>query len=143
MQSIQLLLLLIPFYGFFVGVQAFQLTPLQHSSVPTFQVIQQQLSQYVQSTKLSQLYAGGFEWEDPTETMLDQGVDNPYKNPDLLNKVVVDDETSGSGPTSMKIDAARLLSPRLNGANLYFVGMMGSGKSSIAKIVAKRKYYDF
>ena len=73
------------------------------------------------------LSAGGFEWEDPVEA-LDQRVENPYKNPDLTK-----------GDESLKIDPARLLSPRLNGANLYFVGMMGSGKSAVGKIVAKRK----
>jgi hypothetical protein len=28
------------------------------------------------------LYAGGFEWEDPAEEF-DQGVDNPFENPEL------------------------------------------------------------
>lgn len=74
------------------------------------------------------LSAGGFEWEDPVEAF-DEGVENPYKNPDLIK-----------GDESFKIDPARLLSPRLNGANLYFVGMMGSGKSAVGKIVAKRKW---
>jgi hypothetical protein len=60
--------------------------------------------------------AGGFEWEDPREAM-DQGVDNPFKNPDL----------SKVGEDGMKIDAARLLAPRMNGSNLYLVGMMGTG----------------
>ena len=71
--------------------------------------------------------AGGFEWEDPTEN-LDQGVENPFKNPGLM--------TSEDG---MKIEAARLLGPRLNGANLYFVGMMGSGKTAVGDIVARSK----
>jgi len=70
--------------------------------------------------------AGGFEWQDPTEAF-DQGVENPFKNPDLMNS---DD--------GMKIDPARLLGPRLNGANLYFVGMMGSGKTAVGDIVARR-----
>jgi len=73
------------------------------------------------------LSAGGFEWEDPGEAF-DQGVENPYKNPDLTK-----------GEEGLKIDPARLLSPRLNGANLYLVGMMGSGKSSVGKVVANRK----
>ena len=73
------------------------------------------------------LSAGGFEWEDPVEAF-DEGVENPYKNPDLIK-----------GDEGFQIDPARLLSPRLNGANLYFVGMMGSGKSAVGKIVAKRK----
>jgi len=73
------------------------------------------------------LSAGGFEWEDPGEAF-DQGVENPFKNTELTNS-----------EEGLKIDPARLLSPRLNGANLYFVGMMGSGKSAVGKIVAKRK----
>ena len=59
--------------------------------------------------------AGGFEWEDPGE-VFDQGVENPFKNPDLMK-----------GEEGMKIDPARLLGPRLNGSNLYLVGMMGTG----------------
>lgn len=70
--------------------------------------------------------AGGFEWEDPTESY-DQGVDNPFKNPELMNS-----------QDGMNIDPARLLGPRLNGANLYFVGMMGSGKTAVGDIVARR-----
>lgn len=73
--------------------------------------------------------AGGFEWEDPTENF-DQGVDNPFKNEELMNS-----------EDGMKIDPARLLGPRLNGANLYFVGMMGSGKTAVGDIVARRKYH--
>eukprot|EP00568_Trieres_chinensis_P000475 CAMPEP_0183309948 /NCGR_PEP_ID=MMETSP0160_2-20130417/27518_1 /TAXON_ID=2839 ORGANISM="Odontella Sinensis, Strain Grunow 1884" /NCGR_SAMPLE_ID=MMETSP0160_2 /ASSEMBLY_ACC=CAM_ASM_000250 /LENGTH=301 /DNA_ID=CAMNT_0025474059 /DNA_START=54 /DNA_END=959 /DNA_ORIENTATION=+ len=76
----------------------------------------------------SRLFAGGFEWEDPAESF-DQGVDNPFENPDILK---VDD---GEG---MKIDPARLLGPRLQGSNLYFIGMMGSGKSAVGDIVARR-----
>ena len=73
------------------------------------------------------LHAGGFEWEDPTEAF-DQGVENPFKNPALINS-----------EDGLKIDPARLLGPRLNGANLYLVGMMGSGKSSVGDIVARRE----
>lgn len=72
--------------------------------------------------------AGGFEWEDPAEAF-DQGVENPYKKSSLME-----------GEGGLKIDPARLLSPRMNGANLYLVGMMGSGKSAVGKIVAKRKF---
>jgi len=75
------------------------------------------------------LSAGGFEWEDPTE-QFDQGVDNPFKNPDLM------DSEDG-----LKVDPARLLGPRLNGANLYFIGMMGSGKTAVGDVVARRKYF--
>ncbi|KAG7345824.1 shikimate kinase [Nitzschia inconspicua] len=76
--------------------------------------------------------AGGFEWEDPTETF-DQGVENPFKNPELLKKKDSDDNDD-----TMKIDPARLLGPRLNGVNLYLIGMMGTGKSSVGDIVARR-----
>lgn len=55
------------------------------------------------------LKAGGFEWEDPTEAF-DQGVENPFKNPDLMKSSEGED---------MQIDPARLLGPRLNGSNLY------------------------
>jgi hypothetical protein len=72
-------------------------------------------------------YAGGFEWEDPLEEF-DQAVDNPFKNPDLMNS-----------EEGLKIDPARLLGPRLNGSNLYLIGMMGSGKSSVGDKVARRK----
>ena len=30
------------------------------------------------------LKAGGFEWEDPTDEQFDQGVENPFKNPELI-----------------------------------------------------------
>lgn len=73
-------------------------------------------------------HAGGFEWEDPTESF-DQGVENPFKNAELLN----------SGEDGMKINPARLLGPRLSGSNLYLIGMMGSGKSSVGDKVARRK----
>ena len=83
-----------------------------------------------QSRDLGVLNAGGFEWEDPGETF-DQGVDNPFKNPELMQ-----------GDEGMKIDPARLLGPRLGGSNLYFVGMMGSGKSAVGDKVARREYTD-
>ena len=82
------------------------------------------------STSLS---AGGFEWEDPTD-QFDQGVENPFKNPEILN---AKDGSAGEGEEGMKIDPARLLGPRLQGSNLYFVGMMGSGKSAVGDIVAR------
>lgn len=72
------------------------------------------------------LSAGGFEWEDPGEA-LDQGVENPFKKTGVMEGEY------------LKIDPARLLSPRMNGSNLYLIGMMGSGKSAVGKIVAKRK----
>ena len=72
--------------------------------------------------------AGGFEWEDPTESF-DQGVENPFKNEELMNT-----------EDGMKIDPARLLGPRLNGVNIYFVGMMGSGKTAVGDIVARSKF---
>jgi len=73
------------------------------------------------------LFAGGFEWEDPTESF-DQDVENPFKNPEKL---------AGDGE-EMKIDPARLLGPRLQGSNIYFIGMMGSGKSAVGDVVARR-----
>jgi hypothetical protein len=76
--------------------------------------------------------AGGFEWEDPTEAF-DQGVDNPYKNPALMKGT----STGEDGGELMKVDPARLLGPRLNGSNLYLVGMMGTGKSSVGDKVAR------
>ncbi|KAL3922338.1 MAG: hypothetical protein SGILL_002260 [Bacillariaceae sp.] len=78
-------------------------------------------------------FAGGFEWEDPTESF-DQDIENPFKNPELMINKNADD----SDEEDMKIDPARLLGPRLNGANLYFIGMMGTGKSSVGDIVARR-----
>jgi shikimate kinase len=74
------------------------------------------------------LRAGGFEWEDPVEAF-DQAVENPFKNTELANT-----------EDGMKIDPARLLGPRLNGSNLYLIGMMGTGKSAVGDIVARRKY---
>ena len=74
-------------------------------------------------------YAGGFEWEDPGQAF-DQGVENPFKNPELMNT-----------EEGMKIDAARLLGPRLGGSNLYFIGMMGCGKSAVGNIVARREFW--
>ena len=71
--------------------------------------------------------AGGFEWEDPGSEAFDQGVDNPYKNEALQTE------------DGLKVDPARLLGPRLNGSNLYLIGMMGSGKSAVGNIVARRK----
>ena len=72
--------------------------------------------------------------EDPAESF-DQGVDNPFKNPDITKDGEGDDETA----EEMKIDPARLLGPRLQGSNLYLVGMMGSGKSVIGDSIARRR----
>ena len=86
--------------------------------------------------KVATLSAGGFEWEDPTSDQADPGVDNPFKNPDLLKS------KDGSGDNDdnedLKVDPARLLSPRLRGCNLYFIGMMGSGKSAVGDALARR-----
>lgn len=78
------------------------------------------------------LSAGGFEWEDPTSDQADPGVDNPYKNPELLKG------KSGEDGELLKVDPARLLSPRLQGCNLYFIGMMGSGKTAVGDALARR-----
>jgi hypothetical protein len=88
------------------------------------------------------LFAGGFEWEDPAETF-DQGVDNPFENKQL--NVLTDSNLSNEGGDekegeSLQVDPARLLSPRLNGSNLYLIGMMGSGKSAVGDIIARRKF---
>ena len=85
------------------------------------------LPQLAYVRRASLVKAGGFEWEDPQEAF-DQGVENPYKNPALRQDV-----------EGLKIDPARLLGPRLQGSNLYFIGMMGSGKTSVGDIVARRK----
>lgn len=85
----------------------------QHTPTTTF-------NRRVEPTSV--LNAGGFEWEDPNEAF-DQGVENPFKNPAF---------------EGMTVDAGRLLAPRLQGANLYFIGMMGSGKSAVGDIVARR-----
>ncbi|KAL7578242.1 hypothetical protein ACA910_012662 [Epithemia clementina (nom. ined.)] len=77
-------------------------------------------------TKSSQLFAGGFEYEDPVQAF-DQGVENPYKNPDLT-----------VGNEGLKIDPARLLGPRLGGSTIYLIGMMGSGKSVVGDLIARR-----
>lgn len=75
------------------------------------------------------LFAGGFEWEDPEEAF-DQGVSNPFKNEELIGE--------SNDNEGMKVDPARLLAPRLQGCNLYFIGMMGCGKSIVGDIVARR-----
>lgn len=83
----------------------------------------------------SALAAGGFEWEDPTSDQADPGVENPYKNPDLLKP----SDGGGDGDdATLLVDPARLLSPRLRGCNLYLVGMMGSGKSAVGDALARR-----
>jgi len=79
-----------------------------------------------QTRQSTLLYAGGFEWEDPEEAF-DQGVENPFKN-----------EGDAEDADGMKIDPARLLGPRLQGCNLYLIGMMGCGKSVVGEVVAKR-----
>lgn len=81
------------------------------------------------------LSAGGFEWEDPTSDQADPGVENPFKNPDLLKS---SDGGGNCDEASLLVDPARLLSPRLRGCNLYLVGMMGSGKSAVGDALARR-----
>ena len=101
---------------------ALSFAPSPHTTV-TLRRIQQSHSSTI-------LNAGGFEWEDPTSNEADPGVENPFKNPSLLK--------STDGDDSLKVDPARLLSPRLRGCNLYFIGMMGSGKSTVGDLVARR-----
>ena len=91
------------------------------------------------SSSVVVLEAGGFEWEDPTDEQFDQGVDNPFKNPELIEKLKKDGESDDDDDTNT-IDPARLLGPRLQGSNLYLVGMMGSGKSSVGDVLARRKW---
>eukprot|EP00977_Amphora_coffeiformis_P014569 scaffold4097_cov166-Amphora_coffeaeformis.AAC.26 len=106
----------------FTVIPVVQITRQNDVAIPTFSSSQRR--------DLRVLNAGGFEWEDPGETF-DQGVDNPFKNPELMQ-----------GDEGMKIDPARLLGPRLGGSNLYFVGMMGCGKSAVGDKVARREYID-
>ena len=42
------------------------------------------------SSSVVVLKAGGFEWEDPTDEKFDQGVDNPFKNPELIKAMKKD-----------------------------------------------------
>eukprot|EP00534_Pseudo-nitzschia_fraudulenta_P003292 CAMPEP_0201119108 /NCGR_PEP_ID=MMETSP0850-20130426/3295_1 /ASSEMBLY_ACC=CAM_ASM_000622 /TAXON_ID=183588 /ORGANISM="Pseudo-nitzschia fraudulenta, Strain WWA7" /LENGTH=301 /DNA_ID=CAMNT_0047384691 /DNA_START=171 /DNA_END=1073 /DNA_ORIENTATION=- len=88
------------------------------------------------SSSVIVLNAGGFEWEDPTDEQFDQGVDNPFKNPELMKSIKQDG--GDDDDDSKTIDPARLLGPRLQGSNLYLVGMMGSGKSSVGDKLARR-----
>lgn len=101
---------------------------LQHTNVlqrPTYHQISR-------TDTLLASTAGNFEWEADDKNdeidFMDQGVDNPYKKADLMDE-----------DGTLKIDPARLLSPRMNGSNLYLVGMMGSGKSAVGRIIAKRR----
>jgi len=83
------------------------------------------------SSKSIILNAGGFEWVDPTDDS--QSVENPFKDEELMKKIT--DEKKGTNASS---DPARLLGPRLQGSNIYLVGMMGSGKSSVGDKLARR-----
>ena len=109
-------------------------TPLK-TTTTTRTVTSTSTSSPHQRTSVIVLNAGGFEWEDPTDEALDQGVDNPFKNPDLLNKI----EEGSDDDDKKTIDPARLLGARLQGSNLYLVGMMGSGKSAVGDKLARRK----
>lgn len=75
------------------------------------------------------LSAGGFEWEDPTEAV-DQGVENPFKNPDLMKSREGED---------MKIDPARLLGPRLNGSNLYLYVWLCLSEATLASTSQRKQ----
>lgn len=105
-------------------------------------------SPIVRVGRTAPLSAGGFEWDDPQEK-LDQGVSNPFKNDELTGDSSSSsssnsgsDSDSGSDSADdaddLKVDPARLLGPRLEGCNIYFVGMMGCGKTAVGDIVARR-----
>mmetsp|Transcript_21409 Transcript_21409/g.31976 ORF Transcript_21409/g.31976 Transcript_21409/m.31976 type:complete len:192 (-) Transcript_21409:9-584(-) len=72
------------------------------------------------------LWAGGFEYNEEDAQYDD--IENPFKKDDSY------DRDTGE----LKVDPARLLGPRLKGSSLYLVGMMGSGKSSVGNVLAKR-----
>lgn len=55
--------------------------------------------------------------------------ENPFKSPDFLK--------SKDGAKA-DVDPGLLLSLRLNGCNLFFIGMMGCGKSAVGKTLARR-----
>ena len=88
------------------------------------------------TTNVRRLYAGGFNWEDPADIINDPGVENPFKNPSLLEQPSNGNDNDGG--SLLKVDPARLLSPRLQGCNLYLIGMMGSGKSAVGDALARR-----
>lgn len=96
------------------------------------------------SSSIVVLNAGGFEWDDPESEQFDQGVENPFKNPELKDAINKDGDSdsdnddSDETETAKTIDPARLLGPRLQGSNLYLVGLMGSGKSSVGDKLARR-----
>ena len=94
----------------------------------------------ISKNNVRRLYAGGFNWEDPADIINDPGVENPFKNPSLLEQPANDGGDGGgsSGASLLKVDPARLLSPRLQGCNLYLIGMMGSGKSAVGDALARR-----
>ena len=118
-------------------ISTWAFTPLVKTTTPTrtTSTTSTSTSSPHQRTSVIVLNAGGFEWEDPTDEALDQGVDNPFKNPDLLNKI----EEGSDDDDKKTIDPARLLGARLQGSNLYLVGMMGSGKSAVGDKLARRK----
>lgn len=94
------------------------------------------------TTTTDPLSAGGFEWEDPQEAF-DQGVSNPYTNDELIGSSSSSSNSGSDGSAAdaeegLKVDPARLLGPRLQGCNVYFIGMMGCGKTVIGDIVARR-----
>ena len=70
------------------------------------------------------LKAGGFEYQDDDQY---DSIENPFKNDSAYDE-----------EGALKVDAARLLGPRLKGSSVYLVGMMGSGKSAVGNVLAKR-----
>lgn len=77
------------------------------------------------SRNYSVLCAGGFEYQEDEDGF--DSIENPYKK-----------DSSFDDDGTLKLDAARLLGPRLKGSSVYLVGMMGSGKSSVGNFLAKR-----
>jgi len=90
------------------------------------------------SSSSTSLQAGGFEWTDPTDDS--QSVTNPFtkKEDEDVMKQQIDEMKEDGSTGSSSSDPARMLGPRLQGSNIYLIGMMGSGKSSVGDKLARR-----
>jgi len=119
---------------------AFAFTPSSYSTTTTissFPVVSSFISKTTTTTKSTSLQAGGFEWTDPTDDS--QDVTNPFKkkdDEDVMKQQI--DDLKEDGSSSSSSDPARMLGPRLQGSNIYLIGMMGSGKSSVGDKLARR-----